>query len=311
MVSNFRSTSNNWQDYIPLLRIWPAKNTEAIEYRERRDKYLSLLLNRLEKNIAIGADRPCITGSILRDPEALLNQSEIKSICLSMVSAGLDTVPANLVMAIALLSSPHGQEIQRKAYDEVMKVYPDGNAWSQCLIEEKLPYITAFTKEVLRFFTVIPICLPRVSLQDIVYKGAVIPAGTTFYMNAWAADYDSSHFKEPGVFSVERYLDIPTEGTGTLHYAYGAGSRMCSGHHLANKELYVAFVRLIAAFTIEPPKDARDNPIRFLDALECNAIPTSLTTEPKPFKVGFKPRNLEALKAWIGESLENTEDSSN
>lgn len=75
-VSNFRSTSNNWQDYIPLLRLLPSSNSEAIEYRERRDKYLSFLLARLKKGIAEGTDKPCITGNILKDPEAKLNESE-------------------------------------------------------------------------------------------------------------------------------------------------------------------------------------------------------------------------------------------
>lgn len=196
-VSNFRSTSNNWQDYIPLLRLWPSRNNEAGEYRERRDKYLTYLLGRLKENIANGTDKPCITGTILKDPEAKLNQSkmshmpsrnqltfedEIKSICLTMVSAGLDTVPGNLIMGIAYLSSAHGQEIQQRAYDEIMRVYPDGDAWEQCLLEEKVPYVTAFVREVLRFFTVIPICLPRTSIKDIQYEDAVIPAGTTFYM---------------------------------------------------------------------------------------------------------------------------------
>jgi phenylacetate 2-hydroxylase len=99
-----------------------------------------------------------------------------------MVSAGLDTVPGNLIMGIAYLSSAHGQEIQKRAYDEIMKVYPDGDAWTKCLVEEKVPYVTALVREVLRFFTVIPVCLPRVSIKDIKYENAVIPAGTTFYM---------------------------------------------------------------------------------------------------------------------------------
>lgn len=77
MVSNLRSTSNNWQDYIPILRILPGKNTAAVEFRERRDRYLSLLLNRLKGNIAMGTDRPCITGNILKDPEAVLNESKL------------------------------------------------------------------------------------------------------------------------------------------------------------------------------------------------------------------------------------------
>lgn len=74
VVSNFRSTSNNWQDYVPLLRLWPSRNSEAKEFRERRDRYLSLLLDMLRDRMAKGTDKPCITGNILKDPEAKLNE---------------------------------------------------------------------------------------------------------------------------------------------------------------------------------------------------------------------------------------------
>ena len=247
--------------------------------------------------------------------------AEIKSICLTMVSAGLDTVPGNVIMGIGYLSSVHGQEIQQKAYDSIMEVYPNGDAWEKCLVEEKVPYLTAFVKEVLRFYTVIPICLPRVSTKDIPYEGAIIPSGTMFYMvstwatpypkqltnfpqNAWAADYDISHFKDPETFRPERYLN--DDSSGTPHYAYGAGSRMCAGSHLANRELYTAFIRLISAFRIVPAKDRNDAPV--LDALECNATKTSLTTEPKKFKVGLRVRDEERLRAWMKGSEERTRD---
>ncbi|KAJ5272324.1 hypothetical protein N7478_007449 [Penicillium angulare] len=304
-VSNFRSTSNNWQDYIPLLRIFPKMNNEAQEFRARRDKYLTYLLDMLKARIAKGTDTPCITGNIIKDPEAKLNDAEIKSICLTMVSAGLDTVPGNLIMGIAYLASEDGQRIQKRAYEEIMSVYPDGDAWEKCLIEEKVPYVTALVKEVLRFWTVIPICLPRVSTKDITWNGSTIPAGTTFFMNAYAADYDEDHFKEAHKFIPERYLDLG-EASGTPHYGYGAGSRMCAGSHLANRELFTAFLRLITAFEMKPAKEASDRPI--LDAIDCNAIPTALTTEPKPFKVGFIARDPKKLEQWIAESDERTKD---
>ncbi|KAJ6107095.1 hypothetical protein N7523_008418 [Penicillium sp. IBT 18751x] len=288
-VSNFRSTSNNWQDYIPLLRILPKMNNEAQEFRARRDKYLTFLLDMLKDRIAKGTDKP----------------SEVKSICLTMVSAGLDTVPGNLIMGIAYLASEDGQRIQKKAYEEIMKVYPEGDAWEKCLIEEKVPYVTALVKEVLRFWTVIPICLPRESTKDIQWNGATIPAGTTFFMNAYAADYDEDHFKDATKFIPERYLDLG-DASGTPHYGYGAGSRMCAGSHLANRELFTAFLRLITAFKMYPAKKAEDRPI--LDAIECNAIPTALTTEPKPFKVGFVARDPKKLEQWIMESDERTKD---
>ena len=81
---------------------------------------------------------------------------------------------------------------------------------------------------------------------------------------------------------------------------------MCAGSHLANRELYVAFVRLIIAFHIDPSKDVKDRPV--LDALECNAVPTSLTTDPKPFKCGFRARDIAKLNAWTKESELKTAD---
>ena len=234
------------------------------------------------------------------------------SIGLSMVSAGLDTVPGNLVMGIAYLSSLDGQKIQKRALEEINRHYPDGDAWERCLHEEKVGYVTALVKETLRFWSVIPICLPRTSVKPIRWRDAVIPTGTSFYMNAYAAHYDDMHFKSPYVFDPERYLldesvdDETASSRGTPHYGYGAGSRMCIGSHLANRELYTAFLRIIVAFDILPPGDPRDAPI--LDALACNRLPTSLTLDPKPFKIKFNVRDRAALERCIAESEERTKD---
>jgi len=306
-VSNFRSTSNNWADYVPALRLMPGSNKSPLEFKDRRTKYMAHLLNMLKDRIAEGTDKPCITGNILKDPEAKLNDAEIDSIGLTMVSAGLDTVPGNLIMGLAFLSSSDGQTVQKKIFSEIQSVYPNGEAWHKCLQEEKLPYLTAFYKEVLRYWTVIPISLPRVSIKDITYNGSVIPAGTTFYMNAYAADYDTTHFKDPNKFIPERYLKSDDDAvTGTPHFGYGAGSRMCAGSHLANRELFVAFARLVSAFEILPPKDPRDAPI--MDALDANALPTSLTMEPRKFKVGFKVRDRASLEQQLKESEEATKN---
>lgn len=118
-------------------------------------------------------------------------------------------------------------------------------------------------------------------------------------MNAYAADYDETHFKDPYIFNPDRYLNVNEGVSGTAHYAYGAGSRMCAGSHLANRELYVAFVRLICAFEMTLPKNKADMPV--MNSLGCNALPTSLTMEPKKFKVGFKVRDRQALDAWMQE----------
>jgi len=221
-ISRFRSTSNNWQDYLPFLRYLPfsSKTSEAEEFRLRRDAYMDRLLGQLKAEIKDGSDISCITGNILKDPDAKLNEgegplakaliraAEIKSICLTMVSAGLDTVPANLIQGLAYLATPHGQQIQQTAYTALMHSYSSPvDAWYAVLKEEKVAFISAFVRETLRYYTVIAMSLPRASVKPITYQGATIPAGTLFYMNARGADFDSSRFSDPYRFDPDRYME--------------------------------------------------------------------------------------------------------
>ncbi|KAL7905009.1 putative cytochrome P450 phenylacetate 2-hydroxylase [Trichoderma velutinum] len=303
-MSNFRGIAHNWQDFVPFLRLWPGYKANAIKYRDLRDGYILSFYDQLKEKIANGTDNPCIAGSVLKDPEAKLSEREFKSICLSMVAAGLDTLPGNINMTTAYLSCPHGHEIQERAYEEIMKAYPDEDPWDACVTEEKCEYMQSFVKEVLRFWSTLNMCFPRTSIKDIAYKGATIPAGTTFLMNMWAANHDVNQFKSPMEFMPDRFMGIPTAGAGTQHYGYGAGTRMCAGSHLANRQLYVVFTRLILAFRIQETKSVKDRPI--LDTIDCNAVPTSMVTQPKPFKVMFVPRDLKKLERWISSSLERT-----
>jgi phenylacetate 2-hydroxylase len=79
-ISRFRSTSNNWQDYLPFLRYLPFsdKTASAEEFRIRRDAYMNKLLTQLKNEIREGTDISCITGNILKDPEAKLNEGALE-----------------------------------------------------------------------------------------------------------------------------------------------------------------------------------------------------------------------------------------
>lgn len=93
-VSNFRSTSNNWQDYIPLMRLLPsATNSGAVEFRMRRDVYMDKLLGGLKQQVATGTDKPCIVGNILKDPEAKLNEGITHSLQQTFLFHSANTNP--------------------------------------------------------------------------------------------------------------------------------------------------------------------------------------------------------------------------
>ena len=105
-------------------------------------------------------------------------------------------------------------------------------------------------------------------------------------------------------FIPDRFVGVGEEGSGTQHFAYGAGSRLCTGIHLANRELYAIFTRIVLAFHVRQTTDRTMLPN--LDTIDCNAVPTSMVTQPKPFKVFLEPRDRVQLQKWVDSSLERT-----
>lgn len=80
-------------------------------------------------------------------------------------------------------------EAQAKAQAEIDRVIgPDVlPTWAD---RERLPYVEALIKEVLRWAPVAPQALPHSASEDGIYEGYFIPKGTIVIANVW---YGSSH----------------------------------------------------------------------------------------------------------------------
>lgn len=70
---------------------------------------------------------------------------------------------------------------------------------------------------------------------------------------------------------------------------------MCAGSLLANRELYLVFMRLLNSFEILPDSEVDVDPVRG------SADPTSLVTMSRAYKVKLVPRDEAALRAAVGE----------
>ena len=195
-ISNFRSTTGNLQDYIPLLRLNPFSggSKKAAEMRDRRDVYLTRLNQDLDDRIAKGTYKPCIQANVIMDEEAKLNKEELTSISLTMLSGGLDTITSLLEWSIALLANR--PDIQEEAYKAVLEFYDSNTPLCDANDDQKCQYIVALVRECLRYFTVLRLNLPRTSVKDITYEGVLIPKGTIFFLNAWACNNGMSWFLE-------------------------------------------------------------------------------------------------------------------
>jgi len=71
---------------------------------------------------------------------------------------------------------------------------------------------------------------------------------------------------------------------------------MCAGSMLANRELYLVFLRVLGCFEIVKDSEVDVHPVRG------SADPTSLVTMCRDYRVVFKPRDegvlRGALEAW-------------
>lgn len=205
-ISLLRSASENYQDYIPALRYLPnnEKNKRSKELRARRDAYLNHLLDKVREMIKNGTDKPCISAAILKDQETKLTGVEVSSICLSLVSGGFETIPGTLTSCIGSLATPDGQLFQERAYADIKRHYPNINdAWENSYQEEKVPYLRALIQEAGRYYTVSAMSLPRKTVTEVNWNGAIIPPKTMILINAQAGNHGKNYHN---LLSVEAVL---------------------------------------------------------------------------------------------------------
>ncbi|KAH8892121.1 phenylacetate 2-hydroxylase [Thozetella sp. PMI_491] len=290
-VSTFRSSNSNPQDYVPLLRYFPNNERQklAVETREKRDIWLQNMLNRVQAVVEEDHYRPCITGSMLTESGSL-NQADIKSINVSLVSGGFETVSTTMLAGLGWLASPEGQLLQDRIWDELLTVYGNiSTAWEMVLTEEKSLVNVALYKEMLRHFAAIPLLPPRSTIKEFEWNGILIPKGITIYMNAQAINHDKSYYGEDAdTFRPDRWLDEKHPIGSPYHFSFGAGSRACPAIAISNRIIYITVARLILLFRILP---AADGSLLDTDYVNYNEDTTQQTAHPRPYKIRLEPRN--------------------
>lgn len=283
-------------DFLPFTKAFGNWTARAAALRLRRDRYMNELSRTFNRRFMDGeADaRNSILGN-LYSSSSLLSQREINSICLTMVSAGLDNTPFTINHLMGHLSrSDYGYTLQKTALSAIISTYGSYHeAWAHCGDNIDCAFVLALLNETLRFFTVLPLSLPRRTTKDVKYAGVIIPAGTALYMNAYAANHDPAKFPDPYTFDPFRWF-VP--GTMVLkprkeldHFTFGAGSRKCSGSILAMQEMYTIACRMMLVFRIRRPIE---EPME-LDPFVGNSCPSATSFEPRRFKVRLEPRCCE------------------
>lgn len=89
---------------------------------------------------------------------------------------------------------------------------------------DKMPYMTAVAKEILRWRPFIQGGTPRELIQDDEYEDYKFPAGTVFTWNPWAIALNPKEYDDPLTFKPERFLNDDLRNPLKGHWSFGAGA---------------------------------------------------------------------------------------
>lgn len=257
-----------------------------------------------------------------------LTDGEISSLASNLFGAGADTSSSTLVTAVmAMRAFP---ETLQPAWDELDNVV--GHARSPTL-DDELPYVRAFAKEVFRWRSVAIIGgKPHAPIQDDYWNGYYIPKGTWIQGNVWAIHHNEREFPYPDRFNPRRFLNTEDRRPfpGEKGYmTFGWGRRSCAGQALAEQGTHLSVARLLWAYRVQPAIDettGKEIPVNifsytsvaFLEKLLITVCHCNNKTDcdyrngsnwrPKPFKVRFTPRSEEIKQTIIREGKEALRD---
>ncbi|XP_073442594.1 cytochrome P450 2K1-like isoform X2 [Dendrobates tinctorius] len=211
------------------------------------------------------------------NPKLYFTNENLTHLVADLFDAGMETT--SLTLRWGLLLMMKYPEIQKKVQSEIDKVI--GSNAPQVIHRREMPYTDAVIHEIQRFGNIVPSNLPHATIQDVNFRGFLLPKGIQVIPLLTSVLYDKNHFVKADAFYPEHFLD--SSGNFVRNEAFmpfSAGKRSCAGENLAKMELFIFFTRLLQVFTFKAPPGA---------ALDLTPV-VGLTANPMPYKMCAIPR---------------------
>jgi len=247
----------------------------------------------VQRNMAAGSVTQSFLSRHLEDlaregVESPEDFDRLKVAASHIYQAGGETTLSTLeTLFLALMLHP---EVQNQAQEEIDRVV-GSNRLPNFGDRESLPYIECIVQETLRWNPTVPLAIPHAAINDDIYRGMLIPGGSTVIPNIRSMTWDENIYHDPKVFKPERYLPIPNgNGEPFLQSVFGFGRRVCPGQHLAEAGIWLITATVLSKFQILPGESAEAHlPMQ-------DRFVTTLTSHPAPFRCDIRPRSDEASR---------------
>lgn len=298
-------------DKLPrVLQPWRRHWEELGDWNEQI--YRSWWIPAREK-VANGTAPPSWVRDVLLHPDTKFtgNDQEAMYVALQLVEAGSDTTREVLnIFAMAALCYP---DKYQKAREEVDNYCDNITNFRLPGIDdlEKMPYICAMIKELLRWRPIFPFTPDHVLTSDMEFEGYNFPAGVGFVINEIPV---CNECEDPEVFKPERWLDGHETDPAHGLWQFGGGRRICVGYRLAFRGLFINVARLVFCYDYKAVSWMRE--IARIKADTCQTGPYNSkflnhhrTDEPFPVKIVARSEQHINLILEEGARLEVLEDA--
>ncbi|KAG7094942.1 hypothetical protein E1B28_005744 [Marasmius oreades] len=295
-----------WMMYLPRWMCAWRRYAESIFTRESVlfEKFFSDVVVRIHK----GTQIPSAASSFYENKEKLgMTDREAAWCATTLYTAGGESTSGQ--MSWVLMSLVLYPDVQKKAQEEVDRVVGrDRMPTFKDLEPEQMPYLNALLREIMRWRSIGPLCIPHRLKQDDYYEGYFLPKDTIVIPNAWAMNLDENVWgHDAEEFRPERHLNEDGKLKQALpdtheesHVTYGYGRRICVGRNVANNSLRINTACVLWSFNLRPSTDDKGNfmlpdPHAYLDE--------GLVIRPEPFLFSLEPRQDDVITG-IAHTLE-------
>jgi len=179
--------------------------------------------------------------------------ARLQPTCASLIVAGGGTTSTVINGAIYLLATHH--TVLEKLHQELTKNFPDPTCDIEHQKTANLPYLNAFIEESMRLFTSGLGPFPRVSSQENLVVGQMIPRKCVISTASYAISGDPRYFTRPESFIPERWTDPGYGRDQTLGklalQPFSLGPRGCLGRNMACMEIRLFLAHFVLQFRPE------------------------------------------------------------
>ncbi len=194
-----------------------------------------------------------------KDGKEALNDNELQDEVKTFLIAGHETTSTWCYWAtFCLCKYP---EIQDRVYEDIIKHAPL-QTMDKTNIDletvEKMTYLDAFLKEVLRFYSPAGLIV-RHNVQEETYGDTIIPANTRITVPIYLVHRSPRYWKNPDVFEPERWLgeELPYNHSYAF-LPFSHGPRNCIGYRFATMEAKLIMASILQQVRFELIPELRD-----------------------------------------------------